>query len=137
MNMWNEQYLQATRMLAFAHAADQAAYHAIPLEGKTFWAARPVDCWPRVESYEAWRRARLVLIEAEKTVIEVLRWRCVAIRLGLPMNSIAPKYANLLAPPYVEQRMPDTLIDQADAGAAGSGREPAGSKAASGHTPLH
>lgn len=137
MNKWNEQYLQATKMLAFAHAADQAAYHAIPLEGKSFWAARPVDCWPRVESYEAWRRARLVLIEAEKAVIEVLRWRCVAIRLGLPMNSIAPKHAHLLAPPYLEQRLPDTLIDQAGADPARTRGDRGPDTLAPGKAPLH
>ncbi|MDB5732909.1 MAG: hypothetical protein JWQ03_2804 [Variovorax sp.] len=111
MTKWNEQYLQAIKILAVAHAADQEAYDAIALESKTFWVAHPVECWPKVENYRVWYEARLALMQAEKTLVEILRWRCVAIRLGLPMHSITAGQADLVAPPYMEQRI-DTVVEE-------------------------
>lgn len=104
MNQWNKQYEQATKVLTLAYAADLAAYDAVALESKSFWAERTPDSWPRVDAYRSWREARLALTAAELTVVEVLRWHCVAIRLGLPTNSIAPKHAALLTQPLAAQR---------------------------------
>lgn len=104
MNQWNEQYAQATKALTLAHAADQAAYDAIASESKAFWAVRTVDTWPHLDSYRPWHDARVALLATEKTVVEVLRWRCAAIRLGLPMNSIAPKHADLVASAHMDHR---------------------------------
>ncbi|RYF76041.1 MAG: hypothetical protein EOO22_03195 [Comamonadaceae bacterium] len=98
-------------MLNAAYEADCAAFAAIALDSKSFWSTRPLDCWPKVDAFRAWTDARVALIAAEKAVIEVLRWRCVAIRLGLPMDSVAPKYADLVAPAYVEQRVDTTRDD--------------------------
>jgi len=104
LNQWNEQYGQAATALTLAHAADQAAFDAITSESKSFWAVRTVDCWPQIDSYRPWHDARIALLAAEKTVIEVLRWRCAAIRLGLPMNSMAPKHADLVTPVHLDLR---------------------------------
>ncbi len=113
MTHWKEQYARALDGLGLAQAADQVAYDAIISDTKAFWAARPIETWPKVDGFAAWIEARRALLAAEVTVIEVLRWRCVAIRLGLPLDSIAPGHANLVLAPYVEQRS-ETRPDELD-----------------------
>lgn len=111
MSNWNDQYAQAVRILTHAYDLDMQAYEAVDLDSKEFWIDRPVGTWPNVEPFCHWSQARQMLLQAEKTLVEVLRWRCVSIRLGLPSTSIAPNHADLMSAPYLEQRSASTEPD--------------------------